>query len=213
MSNLQPTPYKLSFTGASLEINRSIKLAETYLISKDWQVVHENVWSQNLLQARTHSSIQRVYQELQPRLAELDLAQLSLLVEGNPHEQRQLLWFAICQRYLYIREFAMEVIREKYLRMDYELTDFDYDSFFLRKADWHLELERLKDSSRQKIKTRLFHMSKEAGLINMDNRILPALLTHRILQVLAPYAPDSLMIFPLTDAEISLAKADHEENL
>ena len=70
--------------------------------------------------------------------------QLELLVEGNPQEQKKLLWLAICKRYAFIREFASEVVREKFLQLDYLLTEFDYDAFFNRKADWHPELDGLR---------------------------------------------------------------------
>ncbi|MCP4367831.1 MAG: DUF1819 family protein, partial [Deltaproteobacteria bacterium] len=107
--------YKLSFTGAGLSISGSIKIAEVYLQLRDWDAVREKVFAENLLQARTQSSVQRTFQELAPRLQELTDEQLELLVEGNHQEQRQILWYAICRRYAFIREFATEVLYEKYL--------------------------------------------------------------------------------------------------
>ena len=82
-------PYLLSFTGASLSIRESIKIAEVYVRLGDWDTVKAEVKGANLIQARTQSSIQRVYQELHPRLAGLSDAQLELLVEGNPQELMQ----------------------------------------------------------------------------------------------------------------------------
>ena len=126
--------YKLSFIGADLALSESIKIAEVYLQLIDWDAVKEKVKTDNILQARTQSSVRRIYQELSPRLEQLTIEQLELLVEGATQEQKQLLWFAICQRYAYIREFAVEVIHEKFLSLDYQLTDFDYDAYFNRKA-------------------------------------------------------------------------------
>ena len=188
--------YILSFTGASLSIRKSVKIAEVYLDLRDWESTKSEVKSANLIQARTQSSIQRVYQELQPRLAQLSIEQLELLVDGNPQEQKQLLWFAVCKRYDYIREFANEVVREKLLKLDFQLNEFDYDAFYNRKADWHPELDELKDTSRQKLKTRIFRMMLEADLITPDNRIIPTTFSQRIKDVLAPDAPMSYQIFP-----------------
>jgi len=190
--------YTLSFTGASLSISESIKITEVYLRLRNWEAVKSEVKGANLIQARTLSSIQRVYQELQPRLAQMSLEQLELLIEGNPQEQRQLLWFAVCKRYGYIREFASEVVREKFLRLDFRLNEFDYNVFYNRKADWHPELDELKDTTRQKMKTRIFRMLLEAELITPDNRIIPATLSQRIKDVLAPDAPMSNQIFPIS---------------
>ena len=158
-------PYILSFTGVSLALSESIKIAEVYLQLRDWDAVEKKVKSENLIQARTKSSTQRVYPELWPRLSLLSTEQLELLVDGNNQEQKQLLWYAICQRYAFIREFATEVIYEKFLSLDYELTDFDYDAFFNRKVDWHEELYEISDSTKRKLKTVIFRMLREAELI------------------------------------------------
>lgn len=194
--------YILSFTGASLSISESTKIAEVYLDLKDWDAVETIVKGENLIQARTQSSLQRTYQELHPRLRGLSDPQLELLVEGNFTEQKQLLWFAVCKRYAYIREFATDVLHEKYLRLDYELTEFDYDAFFNRKADWHPELDQLTGMTQKKIKSRIFRMLLEAGLITEENRILPAILSTRVIEVLASDAPMSYRIFPLSLTEI-----------
>jgi len=189
--------YILSFTGVSLAMSESITIAETYLQLRDWDAVEEKVKSENLIQARTKSSVQRVYQELWPRLSQLNDEQLELLVDGNHQEQKHILWYAICQRYAYIREFAVEVIHEKFLRLDYELTDFDYDAFFNRKADWHPELDQIKDTTRIKVKTRIFWILREVELISDDNIILPVTLSRRVIDALALDSPDVLQIFPI----------------
>ena len=194
--------YKLSFIGASIALNGSVKIAEVYLRLKDWEAVREEVFAKNLLQARTRSSLQRSFQELVPRLQLLTEAQLELLVAGNHQEQRQLLWFAICKRYAYIREFAIEVLREKYLSLDYEVTEFDYEAFFNRKADWHEELDRLKESTRTKLRTMLFRMLRDAELITTDHLIIPAVLSRRVIEVLASEAPTGFQIFPMSMADI-----------
>jgi len=189
--------YILSFTGASLSISESIKITEVYLRLRNWEAVKSDVKGANLIQARTLSSVQRVYQELHPRLAQLSLEQLELLVDGNPQEQKHLLWFAVCKRYEYIQEFASEVVREKFLRLDFQLNEFDYDVFYNRKADWHPELDELKDTTRQKMKTRIFRMLLEAELITPDNCIISATLSQRIKDVLSPDTPMSYKIFPI----------------
>jgi hypothetical protein len=194
--------YKLSFTGAGLSISGSIKIAEVYLQIKDWDAVKEKVKTENLLQARTQSSVQRTFQELAPRLQQLTAEQLELLVEGNHQEQKQILWFAVCSRYAYIREFAIEVVHEKYQSLDYELTEFNYDAFFNRKADWHDELDRLRETTKTKIKTVLFRMLREAGLISKDHVIIPTVLSSRMVELLAPDSPARLHIFPMSIADM-----------
>jgi hypothetical protein len=193
MSN---NPYILSFTGASLSVNESVKIAEVYLHLRDWNAVKAEVRGDNLLQARTQSSIKRVYQELYPRIAQLSQAQLELLVEGNPQEKRQILWYAICKRYEYIQEFAIQVVHEKFLKMDFQLNEFDYDIFYNHKADWHPELDELTDTSRQKMKTRIFRMLLEAELITPNNYIIPTTFSHRFIDAFASEIDICNQIFP-----------------
>ena len=190
--------YKLSYTGVSLAVSESVAVSEAYLQLKDWDKVREKVWDENLLKARTKSSIQRVYQEIWPRLNQLSDEQLELLVEGNLQEQKHLLWYAICKRYAFIREFAIEVLHEKFLRLDYTLTEFDYRAFYNRKADWHQELDQIKETTQVKMRTRLFWMLQETGIISEDNVIIPVKLSGRVIDVLAADAPDDLCIFPIS---------------
>ncbi|MEA3351369.1 MAG: DUF1819 family protein [Chloroflexota bacterium] len=189
--------YLLSFTAASLTMSASIQIAETYLQLRDWDAVKEKVKAENLIQARTMSSLKRMYQELAPRLYQLSDQQLELLVEGTLQEQKQLLWFAICKRYAYIRDFAVEVIHEKFLSLDHELTDLDYDAFYNRKVDWHPELDQIAKSTQQKMKTRIFWMLKEAGLTTEEGAIVPTMMSTRLMESLKSDPDGSLQVFPI----------------
>lgn len=128
--------------------------------------------------------------------------QISLLVEGNIQEQRYLLWFAACQTYELIKEFSQEVLVEKFLSVDYELSELAYDAFFNRKADWNEELETITESTKIKLKTVIFRMMREAGLISGDNRIIPAILSGRLIHALKPNSPMSYQIYPLRATDI-----------
>lgn len=135
--------------------------------------------------------------ELTQRLKLLTDKQLELLVEGNPTEQKYLLWFAVCKTYELVREFAIEVLHEKYLSRSLAVTDLDYDAFFNRKADWSEDLDQITTSTRKKLRQVMLLMAKEAGLITDDNVINRAMLSGRLVDVLKPDAPVSFLIFPI----------------
>ena len=194
--------YKLSFIAASLSISESFKIAEVYLGCKDWDETRKIVADYNYLQSRTGSRDIRTYRELAQRLQLLSNEQLNLLVEGTIQEQKHLLWYAICNRYQFIQEFAIEVIHEKFMVMDFELTELDYDAFFNRKVDWHEELDEITSSTKQKLKTVIFRMLREAEIITTDNLIIQTILSERLIEVLAPAAPISYQIFPLQLSDI-----------
>jgi hypothetical protein len=62
--------------------------------------------------------------------------------------------------------------------MDTHLSETDYRAFILRKIDWHPELDGIKESTQNKIRTVLFRMMREADLLDNDDhiqRILPSI--------------------------------------
>lgn len=200
--SMENKKYKLSFTAASLSASESIKIAEVYLGCKNWDETKRIIEENNLLQSRTGSRTVRTYRELAQRLQLLSNDQMELLVEGNIQEQKYLLWFTVCNRYMFIQEFATGVIHEKFMSMDYELTELDYDAFFNHKADWHEELNAITDSTKEKLKQVVFRMLREAGITTDENMIIHALLSKRLIYVLRPSAPIGYQIFPLRMAEI-----------
>lgn len=128
--------YNMSFSSGGLFFNESIRTAEIYLENKDWKLVRDNVPNNNILQARTESSLKRITREVISRLRLLTGRQLGLLISGSRQDQNLLLWLGICKRYEFIKDFAVEIIREKYLRLSYDLTQQDYDIFYNRKSEW-----------------------------------------------------------------------------
>ena len=194
--------YKLSFTAASLSLSESIKIAEVYLDCRDWEKAKTEIIDNNLLQSRTNSRTVRVLTELIQRLNYLSEDQLSLLVEGDLQEQRYILWFAICKTYDFIREFAVEVLHDKFLSLHFEITKFDYDVFFNRKADWNEELDSITQKTKDKLKQVVFHMLREAGLLSQNNRIIQTSLSYRLVDALRADAPMSFEIFPIQGSEI-----------
>lgn len=192
----QTKRYQLSFTGASLALVESIKMAEVFLQCRDWASAREITISNNLLQSRTLARTKRLIQEIALRLSPLNDDQLTLLVEGDLEEQRLILWFAVCQYYLFIREFATEVLHEKFLGMQFLITESDYNAFYLRKMDFHPELGDIKESTRIKLRTQVFRMLREAGLINNNGQIIRVLPSARLIHALGDQKEFAGQIYP-----------------
>lgn len=189
--------YLLSFTAAGLMLNESVKIAEEYLRVGDWKLMIESYKDKNLLQSRTISRSERVFQEIKKRLIILTRDQIQIFVDCNIEEQKQILWFIVCKRYQFIREFAIEVIHEKYLAMKSTLEDIDFDGFFINKADWHPELDDITPSTKIKLKTVLFRMLREVGILSKENAIIPSILSIRVANLIKSDATVGLNIFPM----------------
>lgn len=190
------TRYALSFTSGTLLMREALIAAPIYLREQDWVAARELIEDDNFLQARTVASGHRFARETAQRLAVLSDAELELLIEATATERGHLLWAAACRRYDLIGEFAQEVLRERFLLLAPSLGHDDFDSFIRTKALWHEELADLKDSTLRKLRSTVFRMLTEAGLLADDGRIQRAVLSARVADALALRLPSDLRFFP-----------------
>jgi hypothetical protein len=194
--------YLMAFTAGALLLRESVLAAELYARVGDWSVVRQELRTGNLLQIRTPSAAERRGREVVQRLENLTSGQLQLLVEGERGDQAALVWLAICKRYRFIHDFAVEIVREKYVRLDPHLTYDDFDIFFNRQAEWHVEVDRIEPSTRMKLRSNLFAMLREADILAAGDLIQPALLSPAVVQSVRSNDPAQLAIFPVSDAQL-----------
>jgi hypothetical protein len=188
--------YALSFTSGALLMREAVIAAPLYLRERDWSKVRVLIDEDNLLQARTVASGRRLAREVSQRLALLSDDELELLVEATATERGHLLWAAACRRYDLIGEFAEEVLRERFLLLTAALDYDDFDSFVRSKALWHNEVADLKDSTLRKLRSNVFRMLAEAGLLSKNGHILQAVLSERVADALASRTPSDVRFFP-----------------
>ena len=192
--------YSMSFTTGGLFHRESVKLAVLYLELGDWDSVRKKVIAENLLQTRTLNTLWRVYREIIPRLKTLGSGELEFLVEGSHQEQAYLLWLAVCRRYRFIADFAVEVLRERYITLKTDLSYEDFNAFFNRKCEWRSELDKITPATRNKLRQVLFKILREADLLTANNRINAAMLSPRLLVVIHQGRRREIMYFPVFES-------------
>lgn len=188
--------YRLSFSVGGLFSQEAIVAAPLFLQSRDWKAVRAAIDADNLLQARTVASGRRLCRELVQRLAELTSEELELLLDATPAERGHLMWAAACRRYDLIGEFAEEVVRERFLLLTPTLEPEHFESFVRGKSMWHEELSALADSTLRKLRTTVYLMLREAGLLSDSGEILQCVLSPRLAGVLEKRAPSDARFFP-----------------
>ena len=191
--------YSMSFTAGGLLYHKTVEIANLYLSLKNWPSVRGKVLENNILQARTQNTAKRIFQEISSRLDLLTKEELVILIEGSYQEQVQILWLAICKRYKFIYDFAVEVIREKFLSLGLEVSFEDYDAFFNSKAEWHDELENLTEKTKNKARQVVFKILREAELLSKNNIIIPIILAPRVFESICNDDPQKLSIFSITE--------------
>ncbi len=200
--------YSMSFTTGSLFHRESVELAALYLDLGDWNSVRDKVIAENLLQARTLNTLKRVCREVISRLKTLSPDELEFLVEGNHQEQAYMLWLAVCRRYRFIADFAVEVLRERYITLKSDLTFDDFDSFFNRKSEWHLELNEISPATRAKLRQVLFKMLRDANLLAANNGIHAAMLSPGLLDLIRQSSRRDILNFPVFESDVKGGAGD-----
>jgi hypothetical protein len=196
-----PRRYSLSFTTGALLAREAVLLAPVYIEQHDWEQVRDLAVKGNLLQARTHRTGVRLASETVQRLSALADDEVDLLIEATASERAYLMWAAACRRYEFIGEFAEEVVRERFLLFASTLEYQNFDSFVRAKALWHEELAEIKDSTRQRLRSNVFKMLREAELLSEAGDIMPAVLSGRVAAVLRARSPSDLRFFPTRQGE------------
>ena len=188
--------YGLSFTSGALLTREADIAIPLYQETADWNAVRRQIGKENLFQSRTASSAARVSRETVQHLTILALSELNLLPQLGISDRNLLMWIAACRRYSFIGEFAEEVVRERYLLLTPTLDYGEFDSFVSAKTLWHPELEELQISTRKKLRSNVFRMLTEAGLLT-NNQIQQAMPSECVRDVLDARKPSDIRFLPV----------------
>ena len=193
-----PTKFALSFTAGGLLYHESIVVAESFVAADcDWSVALADIEKRNLLQSRTASTAKRTLAEVRERLKLLTRGQIRLLVNGARHEQKLLLWLACCLRYQLLADFARDVLRSKYLQLDYWIESVDIERFINAKMAWHEELESLTPSTLTKLQTVMMRMLRETELVSDNGVITSPMMSAEFKRLLKEDSVDHLLLYPI----------------
>lgn len=193
--------YDFSFTALSLRLNEMLLVAEAAKEGKEIDYVNE-------LGGGKSSTGKRMFSEFKKRLAFLTPKQIEILLESNLVTQKQIALVSICKSYGFIRDFVIEVLREKLLLYDYEITEGDYISFYRRKFDLHEEMDSLTELTEKKIRQVTFKILEQAGLINdIKSRIIqPQIIEFKLIKAIVKDNPNWLKVLLLSDMDIERTK-------
>jgi hypothetical protein len=195
--------YILSFTAASLRLQEMVKVAKAAYESgtSDLTEVQESGIVFNSVKTRTSD---REFREIKKRLEKLTPDQINILIHGDLISQKQIAFLAVCKRYIFIRDFVVDTIRDKVLVFDYKINVSDFKSFINGKVQLHPELEEYSDSTLKKAEQVMFHILEQAGIINnaVERIIQPQMLQPGVINSVVK---DDLMwmkVFMMPDRDI-----------
>ena len=197
--------YNFSFTAATLRIFNFMRLVDA--VHGTTEVVNiSNIDQEKILSKGNSGSSKREMQELLKRFNALTPLQRILLSQEGATERRQLAFVGLCKTNSFIRDFVIEVVREKVLVFDFKLDDGDFNTFINRKRELHPELEEFADSTIKKAKQHVFKILEEAGLIDNinDRNIQQQWLDSKVAKAIIQDNPEYLKFFLQGDKDIKL---------
>ena len=188
--------YNFSFTGFSLRVHEMTKVAEAMKQGLPVEMVDFGDGNRNTGQRRLV--------EIKKRLHKLTNNELHLFISGDFVTQKQLAFLSVCKTHKFIRDFVVEVLREKLLVFDYQITEGNYISFYRGKLELHPEIEKLTEITINKIKQVTFKILEQAGIIdNIKTKVIqPQLLDASIINIIASDNKEWLKVFFMSDMDI-----------
>lgn len=188
----QKEKYRFSFTAASLMVEEMVRYARI-LVEEGLKVdgLSGEMMKRDRLETR-----RREFAEIRLRLASLSRDEIERLAGASPEDQKYIAVIAFARTYSFFRHFLEEVVCEKVMRFDLQLTDRDYAAFVNRKSRDHDELDALTDRTKAKIKQVTFKALEQAGLIDnvKDRNILIPIVDSGLEKLIARTNPGDLKI-------------------
>jgi hypothetical protein len=190
-------PYKMSFTSGGLFLTESVTVAGMHRTGEDWKDTLERALQEGATSLPKAASNRRTLREIVNRLMTLHDDEVRFLIDdAGRQEQQYLLWVATCRAYRFVREYAVEVICDRFLSYQLELPLESFDIFFEAKAEWDDGLASISDSTRNKLRQILFRMMREAGVVSDDHRIQSTYLSAQLRALIEATNPGDLAVFP-----------------
>ncbi len=193
--------YRFSFTAAPLRLSDMLLIAKNNIEGKEVDIIND-------LGGGKTTTGKRIYQELNRRLSYLTQEQLELFVNASLTTQKQIAFLSIVKTYRFIWEFVVEIVREKYLLFDYEITEGNYLSFFRQKQEENEYMDDLTTSTTNKLKQVLFKILEEVTIIDntQSKQIQPQILEDQLVKVIVNDQSEWLKAFLMSDIDIENCK-------
>jgi hypothetical protein len=189
--------YKMSFSTGGLFLNESLEFARLHREDEPWSDTIARALEEGTTSLPKVASQRRTLREIANRISMLTDEELYFFInDADRNEQQALLWLATCRAYRFVREFAVDVICDRYLSYQLDLPLESFDMFFAAKADWDDGLASISDTTLNKLRQILFRMMREAGILSAENRIQSTYLSTALKLLIESAEPADLAVFP-----------------
>lgn len=155
--------YKSTIKARSFLYLEMKKASNLYLQGFSIDEIKQKALEENIFLLKTESRIKEIASTIEDRMRALDDFLISKIAQGNLETSKQITLYSILKTDRLFFEFMQEVYCEKYLLMDYMITNKDFSIFFQRKAEQSQQVASWKDYTYYKLEQVYKRTLLEAG--------------------------------------------------
>jgi len=178
-------------------------IVEIYLKTKDWEEVFEIAKEHEVFRGVKLPTYKTKVPLIRNRIEKLPF---DLLDNDFEDEELCLLFYiACCEYHEYLKDLVIELVYEKYLILQPQLTEDDYRSFLYSKMDKHPELETVTEKTLYKIRQVVMRILADAGILESTKnwRICKPYISDYLANKLKEHNKQYLQYLLWTDYEIN----------
>lgn len=154
--------YRFTMTGASLMVSDFVELAKVF---EKVDFNFERILDFEIKRDRA-ATRKRELSELKLRLKHLSHKEIHAITVTRIENQKLITFLANVRLYRILREFIEEIIWDKIMVFDEQLSYRDFANFIYNKTLMHQEIENLSEITIKKVRQVIFKMLEQAGLID-----------------------------------------------
>lgn len=160
--------YSAKLTAEPFLYNETKIIAEYILNGEDVNELKKRNIEENLIHYKKPKSIQRVNSPIFRRLAVLDEELLREFIYSDIDTSRYILLYAIMKTDKLVRDFVIEVYKDKLLMQKEYIEKFDIDNWYEDKCTISQNLRERSESTTNKLKQVIMKIMQDSGLVKKE---------------------------------------------
>ena len=160
--------YSAKLTAEPFLYNETKIIAEYILNGEDVNELKKRNIEENLIHYKKPKSIQRVNSPIFRRLSVLDEEMLREFIYSDIDTSRYILLYAIMKTDKLVRDFVIEVYKDKLLMQKEYIEKFDIDNWYEDKCTISQNLRERSESTTNKLKQVIMKIMQDSGLVKKE---------------------------------------------
>jgi hypothetical protein len=179
--------YSAKLTGEPFLYNETKIIAEYLLDGEDEETLKKRNVEENLIKYKSLKSVTRVNSPIFRRINVMDKEMLEDFVHSDIENSKYILLYAIMKTDKLVRDFMLEVYKDKLLMRKEYIEKFDIDNWYEEKCILSNTLKERTESTSNKLKQVIMKIALDSGLVEKDKKrfkIIKPLLKEKYIRML-----------------------------